>query len=153
MTPRSVWMIVSAVALGPAFGGLTFMVLTAITDAMGPQPPNPAVVFGIDDYWPIILVASYVLGAVPGMLSAAAMILLTRWLPTLWQRLLVAPVVGGAISAVCLSFLLLGEGIFGSLYGLMVLGVIAASGAVAALACLAIVELFHPHPAPHRAAV
>ena len=152
MTPRSVWMIVSAVALGPAFGGLTFMVLTAIVDAMAPQPPNPAVVFGIDDYWPIILVASYVLGAIPGMLSAATMIVLTRWLPALWSRLLVAPLVGAVISAVCLSFLLLGEGVFGSLYGLMVLGVIAASGAVAAVACLAIVELFHPLPEPAKAA-
>lgn len=152
MTRRSVWTILSAVVLGPAFGGLTFMVLIAITDAMAPQPPNPATVFGVDDYWPIILAGAYVLGAVPGILSAIAMIVLTRWLPTTWQRFLVAPAVGGAISALCLSFLLLGEGIFSSLYSLMVLGVIAASGAVAALACLAIVELFHPLPAPGKAA-
>lgn len=152
MTPRSVWMIVSAVALGPAVGGLAFIVFVGVTDAMGPQPSNPATVFGIEEYWPIIMVASYVLGAIPGLLSAAAMIVLTRWLPALWQRLLVAPVVGGAISAVCLSFLLLGEGMFGSLYSLMVLGAIAASGALAALACLAVVELFHPLPEPGKAA-
>jgi len=151
MTPRSIWMIVTAVALGPAVGGLAFMVFVGITEAMGPQPPNPATVFGVEEYWPIILVGAYVLGAIPAMLSAGAMIVLTRRLPALWQRLLAAPVVGGAISAVCLSILLLGEGIFTSLYGLMVLGVIFASGAVAALACLAIVELFHRVPEPGKA--
>jgi hypothetical protein len=151
MTRRSTWMIVTSMALGPAFGGVTFMALAALTDASAPPPPNPSAVFGMDDYWPIIMVASYVLGAIPGLVSALFMIVLTPRLPRVWQRLAVAPVIGAVISAASLSFLLLGEGIFTSLYGLMIMGVIAASGAVAAIACMAVIELFHPLPVPGKA--
>jgi hypothetical protein len=150
MSRRNVWLVITSLAVGPAFGGLTFIVLAGITDALASPNPRPATVFGIDDYWPIILTGAYVLGAIPGMVSAAIMIFVTRWLPRLWQRLVVAPLIGAVISLAGLSFLLFMDN-QGSVDDLMIGLVIMASGAVAGFACLAIVELFHPLPVPEKA--
>jgi hypothetical protein len=150
MTRRTVWLIITSLVVGPAFGGLTFIVLAGITDAMASPNPRPATVSGIDDYWPIILTGAYVLGAIPGMVGAAIMIFVTRWLPHLWQRLVAAPFIGAVVSLIGLSFLLFMDN-QGSVDDLMIGLVIMASGAVAGIACLAIVELFHPLPVPEKA--
>jgi len=149
MTRRNIWLIITSLAVGPAFGGLTFITLAGITDAMASPNPRPPTVAGIDDYWPIILTGAYVLGAIPGIVSALILIFVTRWLPLLWQRLVVAPLIGAAISLLGLSFLLFMDN-QASVDDLMIAGVILLSGAVAGIACLAIVELFHPLPNPGK---
>jgi hypothetical protein len=151
MSGRNIWLIITSLVVGPAFGGLTFITLAGITDAMASPNPRPPTVAGIDDYWPMILIGAYVLGAIPGIVSAAIMIFVTRWLPRLWQRLATAPLIGGVVSTAGLSFLFWGQSGFGSLYGLMVLGTFMLSGAVAGFACLALVELFHPLPMQPKA--
>ena len=149
MTRRNIWLIITSLAVGPAFGGLTFIVLAGITDAMASPNPRPPTVAGIDDYWPIVLTGAYVLGAIPGIISAAIMIFVTRWLPLLWQRLVAAPLIGAVVSLLGLSFLLFMDN-QGSVDDLMIGLVIMASGAVAGIACLALVELFHPLPVPPK---
>lgn len=147
MTPRSLWTIIVALAIGPAFGGLTFLGLAALTDALFVDRPRGPTVAGFEDYWPMILVGAYVLGAIPAVLSAGLMIYVTRWLSVWWQRLLAASAIGGVITCACLSLVLLGYGGIASFYGLMIATVIFASGAVAGAVSLAIVERFHPLPA------
>jgi hypothetical protein len=151
VTPRNVWLVITSLAVGPAFGGLTFLVAAGVTDAMVSPGPRPATVAGIDDYWPIILIGAYVLGAIPGIVSAAIMIVVTRWLPLLWQRLVAAPLIGAVVSLLGLSFLLFMDN-HGSVDDLMIAGVFMLSGAVAGLACIAIIELFHPLPPPAKVA-
>ena len=79
------------------------------------------------------------------------MIFVTRWLPQLWQRLAAAALIGAVISLLGLSFLLFSDS-HASVDDLMIAGVIMLSGAVAGIASLAIVELFHPLPVPEKAA-
>jgi len=146
MTPRTVWTILTSLAIGPAFGGLTFIVFAGITDAMTAQGPRPTTVAGVDDYWPIILIGAYVLGAIPAVLSASLMIYVTRWLPALWQRLIAAPVIGALVSLTLLAFLVFTDP-EGAVDDLMIASAIMLSGAVAGLASIAIVELLHPLPA------
>ena len=148
MTPRNTWTMITALAVGPAVGGLTFIVLAGVTDALFVDRPRGPTVAGFEDYWPMILIGAYVLGAIPAILSAGLVIYVTRWLPAPWQRLLAASAIGGVVSCACLTVLLLGTGGVVSLYGLMIAAVIFASGAVAAAISLATVEIFHPLPAP-----
>jgi hypothetical protein len=147
MTKRNMWLIITSLTIGPAFGGLTFIVLAGVTDALFVDRPRGPTVAGLEDYWPMVLIGAYVLGAIPAVTAAGLTIYLTRRVQAFWQRLLVASAIGGAISCAALSFLLLGYGGIASFYGLMIAGVIFASGAVAGAASLSIVELFHPLPA------
>lgn len=150
MTRRTVWLIITSLVVGPAFGGLTFIVAATLTDAAATPANSGPILMSIDDYWPIVLTASYVFGAVPAFLSAIVMAIATRWLPTLWQRLVAAPVIGALVSMACLSFILFTDG-HGAVDDWMIMGVIAFSGVVAGFASLAVVELFHPLPPPEKA--
>ena len=145
MTRRTVWLIITSLILGPAFGGLTFMVAAGITDSGSTDGLN------FNGYWPLIVTGAYTLGCTPALLSAILMAIATRWLPAMWQRLLVASLIGALISIAILNIILFGGG-HGSIDDWMVTGVVALSGAVAGFACLAIVELFHPLPKPLAAA-
>lgn len=145
MTPRSIWTVIASFAIGPGFGGLSFIVLSVVTDSLLVERPRGPTVAGMEDYWPAVMIGAYVLGAIPGIVSAAIMIVLTRWLPHIWQRLLVAALVGAVVSLAGLSFLILSDASISD-YDLMIGSVIMASGALAAVASLAVVELFHPLP-------
>lgn len=148
---RTIWLIIASLVVGPAFGGLTFMACVGILDGK----PSPGAVRStanfLADYWPIIVTASYTLGAIPALVSALIMAFVTRWLPTRWQRLITASIVGGAVSVVVIGLFLLADGM-NSVDDLTIALAIAASGAVAGFASLALVELFHPLPAPSMAA-
>jgi hypothetical protein len=151
MTRRTVWLVITSLVVGPALGGLIFMVAAILADAAATPANSRPIFMSIDTYWPIVVTASYLLGAAPALLSAIGMAIATRWLPAMWQRLLVAPVIAALISIAILNVVLLGNG-HGTIDDWMVTGVIALSGAIAGFACLAIVELFHPYPPPEKAA-
>lgn len=146
MTRRTVWLGITSLVLGPAFGGLTFMVAAGVTDPGASGDALP-----LEGYWPIIVTAAYILGAGPALISAIIMAIATRWLPAMWQRMLVAPMVGALISIAILNLILFSDG-HGTIDDWMITGVVAMSGAVAGTACLAIVELFHPLPLPEKVA-
>jgi hypothetical protein len=150
MIRRTVWLVITSLVLGPAIGGLTFMVAAGITDTTIAQPHGANFQSAVD-YWPLILSASYALGAAPALLAATVMAIATRWLPRVWHRLLVAPFVGALVSMACLAVLLFSDA-GNSVDDWVVIGVIGLSGAVAGVACLAIVELFHPWPARPKVA-
>lgn len=151
MTRRTVWLVITSLVVGPALGGPTFLVAATLTDAAATPANSRPIILILLDYWPMVVTGSYLLGVVPALLSAIGMAVATRWLPAIWQRLLVAPVIGALISVAILNVMLLGGG-HGTIDDLMITGVLAASGAIAGFACLAIVELFHPLPVPEKAA-
>lgn len=154
MTRRDVWLIITSLGVGPGVGALAFMLAVILTDATAsPTRPNmPNGLAFVTDYWPAILTAGYVLGAVPGLASAVIMSLLTRVLPRRGHRLMVAPLVGAVVSVAILSFALFGQR--GPTLGdLMLIVSVLFAGAIAAFICLALVECFHPWPpAPKVAA-
>ncbi len=134
MTGRNIWLIITSLVVGPAFGGLTFITLAGITDAMASPNPRPPTVAGIDDYWPIDSHrrlragrhSGHRLGPHHGLCHALA------------AAALAAPryrtLIGAVISLLGLSFLLFMDN-RGSVDDLMIAGVIMLSGAVAGL-CL-----------------
>lgn len=154
MTRRDIWLVVTSLALGPALGALGFMLAVIVTDATAsPTRPNmPGGLAFVVDYWPVILSAGYILGAIPGLASAVIMSLLTRALPRRAHRLIAAPLVGAVVSIAILSFVLFG-GRGPTLGDLMMIVSVLFAGAVAGFGCLAVIERFHPWPPVPKAII
>ena len=85
-------------------------------------------------------------GAVPGLLSGIAMIVLSDLIPCRAGRLVASVVVGAVLSVGCILAMLFHTVDMGFAEPIL-LAVIAAVGAISALACMAIVEARHPLPA------
>lgn len=148
MTRRDLWLGLVSVFLGPLIGGLTFIAAAIAIDAVvyGPAgTPN-----FMAEHWPVILTAGYVFGTIPGLVFAVILALLSRRIAAWPQRLAVAAVVGAVVSVGLLSLVIFGE----SLSGLdpVVASALGITGAVAGIVSLGLVELFHPLPAPAKAA-
>lgn len=148
MTRRDVWLCLVSVFIGPLIGGLTLIVAVSVIDVM--IPGNPMTNSLTVEHWPAILGIGYVFGTVPGLVFALIMAVLSRRLPALGQRLLVAVIVGAAVSVGLLTLVVFGQSLAG--LDLVVLASLGTTGAVAGLVSLGIVELFQPLPAPAKAA-
>ena len=143
MGRRNVWLAIVSVFVGPLIGALTFMAVTSAMDAVIFQSDGSAYGF-LRGNWPVVLMAGYMFGAIPGLVFAVVMIVLSRHIPRPGQRLLAAAIVGAVASVGLLSTILFGAALGGMDW--IVLTAMAASGAVAGVATLALVEWFHPLP-------
>lgn len=137
------WLAIVSVFVGPLIGSLTFIAAGSAIDAVAyaGNASTPSVFL---ENWPIVLTTGYVFGAVPWLLFAIAMAILSRRLPALRGRLLAAAIVG-----VMASMAIMGLALAGSGTGVdwVVLAAVAFTGAVAGMISLALVEWFHPLPA------
>jgi hypothetical protein len=144
MTRRDVWLAIVSVFVGPLIGSLTFIATASAIDAMAyaGNAPVPSVFL---ENWPFVLSTGYVFGAVPWLLFAITMAILSRHLPTLRGRFSAAALVGVMASGAILGFVLSG----GSrpTVDWVVLASVAFTGAMAGVVSLALVEWFHPLPA------
>jgi hypothetical protein len=148
MTRRDVVLALVSVFVGPLVGGLTFIAAASALDAMsrsGSTSPNYLL-----EYWPAVLGTGYVFGTIPGFIFAVIMAVLWRRLPLLVQRLPVAGLVGAFVSVALLSLVVFGESLRG--LDLVVMAALGASGAMAGIASLVIVELLQPVLARTKAA-
>lgn len=143
MARRDVWLAIISVFVGPLIGSLTFIVMGSAIDAVayaGNAPP-PSVFL---ENWPFILSTGYVFGAVPWLLFAIVMAVLSRRLRTLRGRFSAAAMVGPMASVAILGLALASSR--PSVDG-VVLATVAFTGAMAGVASLALVEWFQPLPA------
>ncbi len=138
---RNTMLLLLSIFVGPGIGGVAFLVLSTVVD--GAFGKSGAATMA--SYWPLVLLGGYALGAVPGLLSGIAMIVLSNLVPSRAGRLLVSLLVGAILSVGCIVAMLFhtvgtafAEPIF--------LAVIAIVGGLSALACTAIVEARHPLP-------
>ena len=143
MGRRNVWLVLVSVFVGPLVGALTFMAVTSAMDAFVYGGGEAAYGF-LRENWPVVLMAGYVFGAIPGLVFAVVMIILARHIPRTGQRLVAAAIVGAVASVTMLSTVLFG----GSLGGMDWIMLIALSltGAAAGTVSLALVEWLHPLP-------
>lgn len=143
MGRRNVWLVLVSVFVGPLVGALTFMAVTSAVDAFAYGSGEAAYGF-LRENWPVVLVAGYVFGAIPGLVFAIVMIVLARHVLRVGQRLAAAAIVGAVTSLALLSTVLFG----GSLGGLdwIMLTALALTGAAAGTVSLALVEWLHPLP-------
>jgi hypothetical protein len=140
MTRRDVVLALVSVFVGPLVGGLTFIAAASAIDALfrsGSTSPNYLL-----QYWPAVLGTGYVFGTIPGFVFAVIMAMLWRRLPRLAQRLPVAGLVGAVVSVAVLTLAVFGESL--SRIDLVVMASLAASGAMAGIVSLVIVELALP---------
>lgn len=141
--------------LGPLIGGLGLMLplaaLLMITDREQI----------VSYYWMPGLMIAYVVGIVPGFITALLTIA-TTWLATAFLRILVASAIGFVVSLSSLLLLSFAQGsefplpyrpdeIPLALAGIVVF--LGWPGGIAALACMTVVEFLHPqvqpsHPTP-----
>lgn len=139
MKKRIVAHIAVSVLVGPPLAGVVFLITTGLL-RFGPvvlDHIGPTFGLAITPYsWLIAFIPALIAGAVNG----AAVLVLPRPSP----RLLLAPVVGAIVFALCLNWLAQ-EGANG-LSGGDVLTAIAVAGAVASLICVALVESFGGAP-------
>jgi hypothetical protein len=147
MTRRDVWLGLVSVFVGPLIGGLTLIAAVSVIAVM--MPGNPMTATLTVGHWPGILAAGYVVGAIPGLVFAVTMAILSRHLLRRWQRLLVAAILGAVVSAGLLALVVFGRSLAG--LDLVVLALLGATGAMAGLISLGIVELFQPLTAPAKA--
>ena len=146
MTKRNVWLLIVSLFIGPAVGALTFLTLVTLIDGGTAQSNAQAQAF-TNDYWPLVLMFAYVVGFIPAGVSAVIMILITRFLPARWQRLLGGTAIGAAVSALSIGIFIFADSA-NSVDDFAFLGIAALTGGVAALFCIALIELFHPLPKP-----
>jgi hypothetical protein len=149
MTKRNVWMLLVAIFVAPAVAALVFLVLVGLTDSTTPEGNARAAAFTAD-YWPLVLMFSYVIGFIPGVVSTTILILVTRFLPALWHRLVAGPAIAALVCAIAVGLFLFSDSI-ASVDDWAIVGVFALTGAAAALFTVALIELFHPLPKPGAA--
>ena len=143
MTRRDVWLAIVSVFVGPLIGSLTFIAAASVIDAVAyaGNASTPSVFL---ENWPIVLSTGYVFGAVPWLLFAIAMAILSRRLRTLRGRFLAAALVGPVASVAILAFALASSS---PVVDWVVLASVVFTGTVAGVVSLALVEWFHPLPA------
>ncbi len=144
---RNIWLLVVSLFLGPAIGGLVFFAFAAVTDGFIAHSASQSATGFLGENWPIILVAAYVLGAIPAGMSAVVMMIVGRFLPHRWQRLLASPVVGAIVSAAAIGFFIFADDT-NSVDDFIIIGGVALTGAVSAFFCVGLIELWHPLPKP-----
>lgn len=142
MSARNVWLILVSIFVAPAIGGLVFFTFAALTDTVILSPHGQPTSF-VNDYWPIILVAAYVLGVIPAFVTALIMIFVGRLFPHAWQRLLAGTLVGALVSAIGIGFFIFSDNV-GSVDDVIIIGGVALTGAVSAFCSLGLIELWHP---------
>jgi hypothetical protein len=147
---RDVELVVLTLVLGPPIGGLVFLFGAFGIDTLTGRAAPPSLSSTIS-VMPMVLVFSYILGGIPAALNAAATVVLSRFLRRPWERLIAAPLTGAALSVLgALWFVFSPAG--GVSPGLF-LSLIALTGAVSSLVCVAFIERFgSPLPAPKGAA-
>jgi hypothetical protein len=151
MTARNVWLFLTAIFVGPLIGSAVFMAFAYITDglvAQASRPPTTSNFFA--DYWPIILIAAYVLGAIPAFISAILVAFIAPRFAKLWERLVAALLIGATTSGLLIGLFIFADDA-GSVDDAVIIGGVALTGAVSAVLCLLLVELFHPLPRPPAA--
>lgn len=141
MTRRNILLLLLSLFVGPGIGGVVFLLLAGFVDAIVGESGTAF----MGSFWPIVLFAAYVLGAVPGLLSGIAMIVLSNVVPNRFGRLATATLVGAVISPACIATILFADMSRAANSSTMLI-VIAIVGAVSALACNSIVEARHPLP-------
>lgn len=149
MTKRNVWLILVSLFIGPAVGALTFLVFVTLTDSASGASSAHSERF-VSDYWPLVLMFAYVVGFIPAALSATIMIVVTRYLPTIWHRLAAGTAIGAVVCAISIGIFIFTDDT-SSVDDIIILGGAALTGAISALACVALIELFHPLPVPPKA--
>jgi hypothetical protein len=148
MTARNVWLVLTAIFVGPLIGSAVFMAFAYITDglvARGSRPPQTTNFFA--DYWPIILIAAYVLGAIPAFISAILVAFIAPRFSRLWERLVAALLIGATTSGIIIGLFIFSDDA-GSVDDVIIISGVALTGAISAVLCLFIVEFFHPLPKP-----
>ncbi len=146
MIKRNIWLLVVSLFIGPAIGAVTFLTLVNIIDG-GSASSNASAQAFTDDYWPLVLMFAYVVGWLPAGISAIIMMLVTRFLPTRWLRLITGTVIGAIVSAAYIGLFIFADHT-NSMDDFAILGIAALTGGVSALFCIALIELFHPLPKP-----
>lgn len=142
---RNIWLLVVSLVIGPAIGGTVFFAFASITDAVIVHSGGGSAGEFLGNNWPIILIAAYTLGMVPAFVSAILMITVMRWLPQRWQRLTAAPIVGALVSAAAIGVFLFADDV-NSVDDISIISGVALTGAISALCCVGLVELWQPLP-------
>ena len=150
MTARNIWLVLTAIFIGPLIGAAVFIAFAFVTDGMTAKTTAPPATNFFTDYWPIIFTAAYVLGFIPAVLSAIIVAIIAPRFGHLWQRLITAGIVGGAISAIGIGLFIFADDA-GSVDDVIIISGVALTGAVSAVLCLLLVEFFHPLPKPPAA--
>lgn len=129
--------------LGPPIGGAVFLGGTALVDYLSVgravRVAFPA------DFWGVIVLATYVFGLVPALLSAIAALVISGLRLGTAQRLAAIGIFGAAISPLIIASVVL-DNLERLLSNPSVLVVTMAAGAAAALVCQALVEHWFPLP-------
>ena len=145
MTKRDWRLILVSVVFGPLFGGLVFILLSAIIDKVLYGAGASANAFLLNN-WPIIMSAAWAFGFVPGLIFALAMIFLSRRMPRRSTRLLIAPLIGAIAGPAVIAFVL-SPSFFGPGGDWIFFCGIALVGAISGFLCLAYIEWRYPLPA------
>jgi hypothetical protein len=142
MTRRHGLLLLTSILLGPLIGVLTFSGVGGAMDAVSGQGASS---FGfLFENWPIVLMAGYIFGVVPGLAFAIGMAIIGPRLRTRRVRLIVAPILGAVLSVVLLSTALFGLALSSADWSAMLM--LALPGAAAALVCMLLVEWLEPLP-------
>ncbi len=142
---RNIWLFVVSLFIGPAIGAPVFFAFAAVTDGIIVHSAGQSASSFLGDNWPIILVAAYTLGAIPAVVSSVIIMLVSRFLPQLWQRLAAGPVIGAVVSAAIIGLFLFSDDV-SSVDDVIIISGVALTGAVSAFCCVGLIELWHPLP-------
>ncbi|KQW79324.1 hypothetical protein ASC89_13625 [Devosia sp. Root413D1] len=142
---RNIWLFVVSLFIGPAIGALVFFAFAAITDGIIVHAAGQSASNFLGENWPIILIAAYTLGAIPAAISSVIIMLVSRFLPQLWQRLVAGPVIGALVSAAVIGLFLFSDDV-SSVDDVIIISGVALTGAVSAFCCVGLIELWHPLP-------
>jgi hypothetical protein len=148
---RNIWLLVVSLFLGPAIGGAVFFAFATITDGIIVHSAGGSASNFLGDNWPIILIAAYTLGVIPAGVSAIIMMIVVRWLPQRWQRLVAGPVIGALVSAAGIGIFIFADDV-NSIDDFVIISGVALTGAVSGFLCIGLIELWHPLPKPPVAA-
>ena len=144
---RNIWLLVVSIFIGPLIGGLVFFTFATVTDGIIVHSAGGSASSFLGDNWPIILIGAYTLGVIPAGVSAVIMMIVGRFLPQRWQRLVVGPVIGAVVSAAAIGVFLFADDV-NSVDDFIIISGVALTGAVSAFLCVALIELWHPLPKP-----
>ena len=128
---RDIELLITSLVLGPLLGAFVFLGTIVMVGGL----PS------IGSVLPLLLFGSYVLGALPAGLNSVATSIASRLVPRALSRIALSPLTGAASAIAVLGWLLL-QGDPGAIPPALVLGLMALSGAIASLVCVALIERF-----------